>query len=84
LRPFSFIQSKSFQNYSKGLNQQYSPPSEEKIKLFANQIKEEVFQIIKKNLKDMKFYSMTIDGWTSHQSQHYLNFSFIISMEKKL
>jgi hypothetical protein len=22
----------------------------------------------------VKFYSMTIDGWTSHQSQHYLNF----------
>jgi hypothetical protein len=44
------------------LKKTLSPPSEEKIRLLANQIKEEVFQIIKKNLKDVKFYSMTIDG----------------------
>jgi hypothetical protein len=38
LKPFSFIQSSSFLKYGKGLNEKYDPPSEEKIRFFANSI----------------------------------------------
>jgi hypothetical protein len=74
LKPFSFIQSLSFQHYSKGLCEKYTPPTEKKIRQLAIQIRNKVFESIKKNLKEVKFYSMTIDGWSSNQAKHFINF----------
>ncbi len=74
LRPFSTIQSPSFRNMLNEMEPKYDPPSRSSLseRIIPAIYAQELVKLTTE-LGDVKWVSLTSDGWTSRMTEHYLS-----------
>lgn len=70
-RPFSMIQGKWYKSMMKKIQQNWIPTDHKTFDLYIDEIYEEIFTKVKNEIKEIKFFCQTSDGWKSIAQDNY-------------
>jgi hypothetical protein len=71
-RPFDLFYSEAFRNLLDALNPKYALPCEETLKNLMTSYLTETVSSVKKLVKSLDWYSLTMDLWSSRSKHHYM------------